>query len=361
MKYTLIFILFLLFSCQKTDQSLPYSVPVIFETYLNRFSDEATKRGQAFDLKKEGITIKLAKLSNNYYGTTNYETRTIEMDSSWLTANDFLKQARLFHELGHLILKRDHNLFHLPNGEASSLMWTNENNSDKCTTPIYKGSMRQKYYLDELFNPNTPAPDWSTQTSTNTPTAIAANQLLFRQDELNGSLLSSLWQKILNSNTATVTPLLSNGSLKLQIFAANFRGFQLSVADLFPNLDTTTLKDYELRIRLKENNSGFQFDWRPNVLRDNAYFFSSGACETNTFFVFDYWGGRYTSNGISPNGTDWNEYIFRNKDGKVSVWLNQKMVFTSEIQTTTQPFSWIAYFSLYPGLYEFDYFRLYKL
>jgi hypothetical protein len=359
MKYSIVLLLLVLAACQKADQPVPYTVPPVFESYLNRFLDEGAKRGQVFDLKKDGITIKITKL-NSFDGYTNLETRTIEIDSSWNSANEFRKQWVLFHELGHLLLKRVHALYLLPNGEIGSLMWTAENNPDKCNIVMFKGTIRQKYYFDELFDPKTVSPDYSTPSSANTLPASAASQSLFRQDELNGTQLNGIWQKITTSSTATVSPTLSDGSLKLQIAPQSFKNYQLSVADIFPNLDTTNLKNYELRVRLKENINGLQFDWRPNALRDNAYFFLSQFCGAGTFTVGNYWGGRYNSNG-TVSTSDWNEYIFRCKDGNVYVWLNQKIVFMSDIQTTTLPFSWVAYFSLNPGQYEFDYFRLYKL
>ncbi len=360
MKYTIGFLILMLAACQKPNDPAPYIVPSEYEPYLSSFLNEGAKRGQVFDLKKDGITIKTTKL-NGFMGYTTAETRTIEIDPSWSTSNEFTKQVVIFHELGHLLLKRVHAFYYLPNGEAGSLMWTSENNPDKATSVMFKGTLRQKYYLDELFDSKVTNPDYSLLASTNTAPALATSQVIFQQDELNGTQLSSNWQKMTNVSTATVATTLSDGSLKLQVLAQNFKGYQLSLADLFPNLDTTALKDYELRIRLKQNNNSLQFDWRPNALKDNAYLFSSVATGSNTFNIFNYWGGGYIAKDIAPNSTDWNEYIFRCKGDKATVWLNQKLVFTTDIQTTTLPFSWIAYFSLNVGQYEFDYFRLYKL
>ena len=351
-------IILFLVGCKKNTDPAPYNVPADFAPYLQHFLDEGVKRGKTFDLNKDGITIKIAKLSSGIRGTTYPETRTIEMDSIWFKSNDFIRERWLFHELGHLLLNRSHEYRRLTNGEPMSLMWTSENNPDKCADAMFKGIIRQKYYLDELFNQATPTPDYAMQTSIDIPNLLAAT--LFRQEEASGSQLGTNLKKALNLNTSTFTTTLNNGILSLQIPTQNFKGFQLSMAELFPNLDTTTLKDYELRVRVKNNGNSLTFDWRPNLLRDNAYFFQSAFCSANSFSVFNYWGGYYTSVGATSS-TDFDEYIFRNKGGVVNVWLNQKMIFTSDILTTTQPFSWIAYFSLNPGIYDFDYFRLYKL
>ena len=219
--------------------------------------------------------------------------------------------------------------------------------------------MRQKYYLDELFDYATPPPNWAT--AAGSPPLEAVGSSLFRKDELNATTLSNNWQKILSTNAANAKPVLGNGTLSLQLLSQNSQSFQLSLADLFPNLDTTALRNYELRIRLKDNGNAVQFNWQPNGLRDHAYYFSNAFCGPNTFSVYNYWGGQYSTNGIQTNSSDWDEYIFRCKDDLLTVWLNQKVVFTSDIMPITQPFNLYAYFTLYRGVYDFDYFRLYKL
>lgn len=130
MQKVLVVVFILLFiSCQH-DSPQPVLVNSVFQPYLDTFLAEGKKRGRDFQLDKEGITIKLAKLDPKYYGIAYRDTRTIEMDSLWLKTNDFVRQRMLFHELGHLLLKRDHILSYLPNGEAKSLMWTPVNNLD---------------------------------------------------------------------------------------------------------------------------------------------------------------------------------------------------------------------------------------
>lgn len=82
--------------------------------------------------------------------------------------NEYETDAWWFHMLGHLLLNRDHDNSYLPdNKHPKSLMI--ENNlgvMGPCTYAISNNNScnhvnKRPYYLDELFNPNTPAPVWA--------------------------------------------------------------------------------------------------------------------------------------------------------------------------------------------------------
>ncbi|MEM8487606.1 MAG: hypothetical protein AAF564_18795 [Bacteroidota bacterium] len=66
-------------------------------------------------------------------------------------------EALVFHELGHIVLDRGHREGLLPNNSRPSIMiGTN-------LAGLYVGNAkeRRKYYVDELFNPDTPVPEWA--------------------------------------------------------------------------------------------------------------------------------------------------------------------------------------------------------
>ena len=66
------------------------------------------------------------------------------------------REAVVFHELGHALLGREHKDDLLPNGLRASIMYSGN------IRGLYSGSRqnRRQYYIDELFDPQTPAPQW---------------------------------------------------------------------------------------------------------------------------------------------------------------------------------------------------------
>ena len=76
------------------------------------------------------------------------------------------EEALFFHELGHCILGRSHDNRLLPNEDPRSIMV--EGNIDLYTRCLYPiggncedNTYKRAYYLDELFNRQTPVPDWA--------------------------------------------------------------------------------------------------------------------------------------------------------------------------------------------------------
>src|SRR5919199_1537692 len=91
-------------------------------------------------------------------------TITLSTESyCWQSASASERECLVFHELGHCLLSRIHKTDRFPNGAFVSLM-----NPDDisiyatCRYPIGNDDCdkrpRRAYYIDELFNPNTPAP-----------------------------------------------------------------------------------------------------------------------------------------------------------------------------------------------------------
>ncbi len=79
------------------------------------------------------------------------------------------REELVFHELGHCLLGRTaHRTSRLPNGEYASVM--NGKESGLYSSCVYDigganngcdDRYKRTYYLDELFDENTPAPDWA--------------------------------------------------------------------------------------------------------------------------------------------------------------------------------------------------------
>jgi len=159
------FVLFL-FSCGKED--IPRTIDSELEPYLDRFLAEGAKRGKTLNIdKKGGIVMEFADLTPPTIGLCypslpvriqidrTYWKKTVDSDNK-----ENLREDLVFHELGHGFLKRGHLNDSLPNNEWTSMMCGEPQVNGRAWAVNFNG-YRKNYYLDELFNENTPVPDWS--------------------------------------------------------------------------------------------------------------------------------------------------------------------------------------------------------
>ena len=136
-----------------------------FRPYVQRFVEEAEARGVRVDVRN--LTIEFVSEINRggraycgyalNFGTANPPHVEISLqDGCWNGQKDLNKEILLFHELGHAILNRAHSHKKLPNGSWGSLMF------DGRQFDLYTEHTlgKRTYYLDELFNENTPTPAW---------------------------------------------------------------------------------------------------------------------------------------------------------------------------------------------------------
>lgn len=159
----LCFFTLLIIFCRCDKKERPKPQPIIesdFKIYVDRFISEAASRGYKIDDTQLSVTY--SDTLNGYcgYGFYNIEQVLISSQAGcWQNQSDMNKEILMFHELGHTLLKRVHDNSKLPNGDFKTMMFGgNQFNLYNQDTPE-----RRKYYLDELFNPLTPAPSWSAQ------------------------------------------------------------------------------------------------------------------------------------------------------------------------------------------------------
>jgi len=136
-------------------------LPPTVQPHWENFEREARKRG--IDVSLEGIEIYLTDGAGhpNTAGVCElYRTRnpriTIDTTSYNWQHSEWTREILLFHELGHSVLKRTHRDDRLPNGLYASMMRSTGD-------PLYGGQhngYKRSYYLDELFEIDTPSPDW---------------------------------------------------------------------------------------------------------------------------------------------------------------------------------------------------------
>jgi hypothetical protein len=166
--------LVLLLSCSKKagENTAPvYEVPEEFQPLVASFIQEAAQRGDTFTINNLIITYdynmnaSYCALCNSLSSDPAVQKIITVNPNVRCTNNDQEREALFFHELGHCILGRSHTNQLLPNGDPKSIMVEhNVGLYAPCFYPIPSCEdhfYRRTYYLDELFNEQTPVPQWA--------------------------------------------------------------------------------------------------------------------------------------------------------------------------------------------------------
>ena len=138
----------LLCGCEKQ-----FVYPNYIKNYVYDFELQAKLRGVGIDYN--GLQIELSKTNLEAYYDPNKHKIIIDTTSwNWKNAPEEL----IAHEMGHAILKREHDWTRLKNGMYKSVMGNNAKIYYAGWTRSTNKITRKKYYYDELFNPNTKDP-----------------------------------------------------------------------------------------------------------------------------------------------------------------------------------------------------------
>lgn len=146
-----------------------YKVPPDIQPYLDTFIEEAQIRG--FDYKIDNLFIVYDSLVEyptcgicNETTRNNNVQKIIRINPQCEITYSEQLEALIFHELGHCFLGRFHTSEKLPSGAPKSMMVPG--NTGIYSPCVYSLGgpcdlrFRRTYYLDELFDENTPVPDW---------------------------------------------------------------------------------------------------------------------------------------------------------------------------------------------------------
>ncbi len=152
-------------SCK--DDVTKYNVDEKLDPYLQLFLEEGAKRGINIDVEKNGLIMEFTQLPDLTIGLCTYQDPLlVQIDRDyWSETTDYedqenLRQNVVFHELGHGLLNRGHDNSYLPNLEWKTIMCGGDNVEGRDWAINFNG-YRKEYYIDELFNTKTPAPEWS--------------------------------------------------------------------------------------------------------------------------------------------------------------------------------------------------------
>jgi hypothetical protein len=167
--YILLLLLLSFLSCQKVpDPEL--KIPVEVQPFVDSFIAEAKKRG--IDIKIDNLIVEFGDANGDFVcgrcKSLTTKQKYIILDTApacWKDAYEQARESLVFHELGHCYLARSHRTDTFANGIYKSLM--NPDNVETYSTCRYPlggdvcdKRFRRQYYIDELFDENTPTPIW---------------------------------------------------------------------------------------------------------------------------------------------------------------------------------------------------------
>jgi len=162
------------------DMPAIYDVDEEFEPYVQEFVAEAAKRGQNFNFRETGLSVKFSELPlNNANGRCFLGQYRIEIDKvDWFSFSELFRSYLLFHELGHCALNRRHLNDQFEDGSWRSVLKGNPFIEFDARKPVPYFGFRIDYYINELFDENIPSPEWSDVT-------FDFNQPIEREEVLN--------------------------------------------------------------------------------------------------------------------------------------------------------------------------------
>ena len=337
--FSVLSIIYLLFlsSCKDPHE---YRVDAAFDDYLKRFENEAADRNRNFDLITNGLIIEFGNLKDGVAGLTHYEHPIrIQIDKTYwnaissTTGADLMKEDLIFHELGHGLLNRKHLNSTLENGDWKSIMCGGDKVDGRSWNINYKG-IRRAYYINELFDESTAAPDFSSNMLISDTTGyLIKYQLSFDNEASSG------WKVTDDSQHKTS---IENGRLR----------FESKVTDIFlvflytKNIDIQSDFSYELNM---EYSSNTDMTGQFGIVFGNLPDGSNGANDPIEYFSINknkkmYMGNRtwysyfteLTENQIIPSGRNKLKVC---KTGKfLYYFINGVYSYCSEIETSTSGF-----------------------
>lgn len=326
-------IVFLFARCTPKNEPQPVVIDTIFQKYVDVFLNEGQKRGQNIKLDSEGITLQFGDTQINgklYGGVTYLETHTININKEyWNTATEEYREYIIFHELGHLLLKREHLSTLWSNGESKSLMYSYDN-AFALGFPIFQG-FRKKYYLDELFEPlKQDEPEWCKVSAVDTPILAQTNAPKIQENFDKSFSLPTL------ANLTDLKLSFASGAMLIE----NSSGVQyaIGIKNFLPTSNLSDLKNYEIRYRFRnKGESQGGWDWNQNGMTANAYYFR--ITPKNESLVGSSLGYFYNFY-VKSEYSEWNDVVLKYDSPNANVWLNGKLLLKTDVVSTAPNDNW---------------------
>ncbi|MCG8331539.1 MAG: hypothetical protein MI974_27865 [Chitinophagales bacterium] len=159
----------LILSCTKRELSNTIFVEPEIQPYLDDFVAEAAKRGYVVDFSDTGLIMEFGETppgtSATCLGRGNAHEGLHHMifdKEAWDSRTPDNNASRVYHELGHCELSRPHDNTRLVNNMWKTIMRGQPFASDEEGIARAFYGFRKPYYIDELFDADTPSPFWTT-------------------------------------------------------------------------------------------------------------------------------------------------------------------------------------------------------
>ncbi len=171
MKYWLFILLPIAFltSCGDDESEFEpvYDVPAEFQPFVSSFFEIAESKGLVLDTNnliirfEQNLEVDELPVCGTSEGPLNsIEQHLILIDEQCLAwrGGELAQEILMFHELGHVFLERVHDETVFPSGDYKTIMFGGNWNILRFYT---QDLTKREYYINELFNPLEPTPDWA--------------------------------------------------------------------------------------------------------------------------------------------------------------------------------------------------------
>ncbi len=273
--------------CTKDEEGPLIDVRADFKPFLESYIQEAESRGVKADFSETGLSIQFRPVEDEESaGVCFLGQFRIEIDrSDWNGMAPPEKEGLIFHELGHCHLDRSHLNTLLPNGEWKSRMRGDPFIDDRPVT-VNNSGRRRDYYVDEIFNTNTPVPDWVNITQS--------------YDFINDTQKHVIYEKIPDSI-----------SFKERLFLPSGANWEIELE--INNFET------EEFIGISWGQDNNEKSWRMGYSRENQFIITSGQDQFGTIFFKD--------DLDELINDEYNELTVRQIDNVCYVFINQSFIY----------------------------------
>lgn len=333
---SLVILCIFFFSCKDRNE---YRVPEEIAVIVDRFEKEAAARGRNFDFKNSGLIIEFADLEDNAAGLCHFEKPIrIEIDTDyWNRMKNFagaesIHEELIFHEIGHGILNRKHHKALLDNGEWKSLMCGGDSVEGRTWNINYRG-LRRDYYLNELFNQNTPVPEFVTTS----PPAEFSTYVPVYAEHFDWAETTD-W-KLKESPTSSAT--IENGRLAFRSYSNS----NMLILTKIGAIDVQSDFSFEISLTAPDVTPTSKYGLAFGTLKSGSYTESIDYILINNnqekFFGNSSWFSYFTKlreNNIIPKGK--NILKVAKKGDLLYYFINGKFVYHTEIENKQQGYSY---------------------
>jgi len=349
----LLFPLLALFACKKEE--LPpkvYDVPAIVQPFIDDFIDEAAARGHLIEIDNLIVEFEGNLDNGDAAGLCTFQTDNspphIRLDTTstnWKN-NIYSREALVFHELGHCILdRRGHISDLLPNGNFASIMRPKGEQ-------LYGGTIntfKREYYLDELFDPNTPVPDWAKDVPPYSDVAPAQKTTLYFEGFDSDLTADPAWSRGTSSRSIRK---IENGHY---YFESLDDGAYFSL--ISKSISRSADFELEAAIRIVKGERATMLEWGGNSA-ENLYFY--GFTASQFAFIGNWQSGTSAARDVSnlqPGA--YNKLTVRRRGDNYYFYLNEELFDNGKFESFRG--NWFAFYVGSFTAIEVDYLRISRI